>query len=247
MGRLVHAQALLDAGVTVAALTHTLPNRIRWPVTPIFAAEAVRWGVASDKGALVARVVWGWSVGCERSSVLRCDRQASLFPGAVRPRARRWRAWVGGFTHAENLIMEGTDMGNTFPGRRPTGGKSLHDRRRPADQSGVLPKPEAFPRRGKSAPAGGGRCTTHAGTAIRGTVSSRLESRCQEAPTECRERRKPSCLGSGRTRSRSVVPLDFVFLRPQGRVAFAVRCLGQACGLARLLKRSYPRKVLLPR
>ncbi len=161
--------------------------------------------------------------------------------------ARRWRAWVCGFALAENLVMEGTDMGNTFPGWRPSGGKSLHDRRRPADQSGALPKPDAFPRSGKSAPAGGGRCTTHAGTAIRGKVSSRLESRCQEAPTECLERRKPSCPGSGRTRSRSVVPLDFLSLRPQGRVAFSVRCLGQACHLARLLKRSYPRKALLPR
>ena len=36
-------------------------------------------------------------------------------------------------------------------------------------------------------------------------------------------------------------------LRPQGRVAFSLQRQGQACGLARLLKRSYPRKVLLPR
>ena len=36
--------------------------------------------------------------------------------------ARRWRAWVGGFALADNLVMAGTEMGNTFPGQRPTGG-----------------------------------------------------------------------------------------------------------------------------
>ena len=72
----------------------TQPNRMRLPVPPVFAGEAVSWGLASGKGALVARVVWGQSMGGERSSELRCDRQASCFPGAECAALGK-RSWAG--------------------------------------------------------------------------------------------------------------------------------------------------------
>lgn len=91
-------------------------------------------------------------VGHEKPDIVGLVRQATeqvwgpSFVCGVRQRGASvgWRL----FTPGGDLVIEATGMGGTFPGQRPNGGWSFHDRPQPADRSGALPKPDTFTIRG---------------------------------------------------------------------------------------------------
>ena len=100
----------------------TQPNRARLPVTPAFAAEAVRLRLAGGKGR-------GDGVSqedVERFFGLRDDRQASLYRRGVR---RAWEEVLGqAVARLFELQQEGLGEEHTHPRRiEPGGGAGASD------------------------------------------------------------------------------------------------------------------------